>query len=428
MGMGWDRLAAVLLAGTVLAGGCPARAQFQAGGLVPVGLEEVAALEGDIDEMRGAGWTADRMDVALRQDGYVLDRAVLDGDVSVADGWGRGMVLEFPGGGPAGGGAYRSPGRQPTPFERGLAGVAGNVGNTDAEIWRAIENGQYGAWARLEGVLSGRSVTGALDQAVNDATGAVTRPVRRAIDDAADTVLRPIEDAARGVGESIKCAVGGSILGGVGTIASGIFGRGKATLGAQIAQYATQTAGNLCLGRQLSVQQRMVAPIGDNAVREAGSVSGAVLDSLGLLGADEVGRGYQDGASADLPPTDSLAFHRELRARTDRARREALATAALNVEAERAYAEMADRALDLSQEAPGQTAALQALAQLQRANEGAQAARQSSRLAFDTAALVAEEEDRASERLAAARRARFYSGLDTPAVQNAGMPGFNLFQ
>jgi hypothetical protein len=71
-------------------------------------------------------------------------------------------------------------------------------------------------------------------------------------------MLGPVEDAVDSIGQSISCSIGGSVLGGIGSVASGIFGQGRATLGAQIAQYATQTAGNLCQGRQLSIQKELL--------------------------------------------------------------------------------------------------------------------------------------------------------------------------
>jgi hypothetical protein len=435
-----SRLAAALIAGTVLAGSGPALAQFRVGGLVPVGAEDVAAIDAALDEMRSAGWTAEEMDIRLRREGYVLDRAVLDGDVAVADGRVRGMVAEVAGAGdPAGGdpagGDGRAPNRQPTPFERGLAGVAGNVGNTDEEILRAMQGGNSQLWARMTGILSGRSVTNRANQVIDGATGAATRPIREAGDAAVNTVMQPIEDTVDTAAQSAMCSLGSAALGAAASLVSAVFSGGKATYGAQVAQWLTGISSQVCLGQQLAVQkrmvalqQRMVAPIGRNVVGQAGGVSGVVLDSIGLLDAEEVARGYQDGASADLAPGASLAMQRLLRARTDQARRAALETAALNVAAERAYSDMADRALDLSQSARGQTSAVQALAQLQRANEGAAAARHSSQMAFSNAALVAEEEDRASERLAAARRARFYSGLGPSGSQEAAAPGFNLFQ
>lgn len=209
---------------------------------------------------------------------------------------------------------------------------------------------------------------------------------------------------------------------------------GRATAGLQVAQQIQLLAQTMChteevglQSNQLSEQRRMTAGIGKNAVGSAGNVSGGVLDSLGLYGGADVGNRYQSGASAVMTPDESLAYQQALRARTDLARRNALVTAEKSVKAERAYSKLADDALSLSQSAQGQTAALQALAQLERAKEGASSARASSQVAMEHARLMADEEDRAAERLAQQRRDRLYRRL-SPSDAASEVTSFKMFQ
>ena len=199
-----------------------------------------------------------------------------------------------------------------TRLELGIGGVGDNIGNTDEDVWRAIENGEAGAWRRLENVLSGDGVTRQINRTVDGATGLVTDAVDDTIDTATDTVLQPVEDTVDGIGQAISCSVGGSILGGVGTVASGIFGRGKATLGAQIAQYATQTAGNLCLGRSLTVQRQILdyerRNNANGTADNAAGVDGLMARTLpglgqgGFLSSEPEIRGVYEDAYPDLFP------------------------------------------------------------------------------------------------------------------------------
>jgi hypothetical protein len=220
--------------------------------------------------------------------------------------------------------------------------------------------------------------------------------------------MQPVEDTVSSLGDAIICRIGGGWV--------------SALIGINVC-----AAKQLKIqGRQLEAQQHMIESIGTNAVAVAGSVSAAVLGSLGLMRGADVDERYQTGASADMTPDESLAYREDLRTRTDQARRQALETAAMNVEAEQEYSRMADEALALSQSAPGQTAALQALAQLERAKEGAASTRASTQVALEHARLMAEEEDRAGERLALQRRDRLYRRLDTEGTASA--QPFQMFQ
>lgn len=212
--------------------------------------------------------------------------------------------------------------------------------------------------------------------------------------------------------------------------ATSITGRATAGLqGSQIIQLAQQI---LChteevkIGDdQLEEQRRMTAGIGRNAVGSAGSISGGVADTLKLSNSADIRKRYQDGASGDLSPDASLAYHQALQAETDAARRNALDTAAKNAAAERAYAKMADDALALSQSAQGQTAAQQAQTQMDRAREGAAAARNSTQVAFEHARQMTEEENRAGERIGKQRRDRLYRRLSTEGTDSQP---FDMFQ
>jgi hypothetical protein len=209
-----------------------------------------------------------------------------------------------------------------------------------------------------------------------------------------------------------------------------MLGGGRASQLAQGLQIKEAVVANFCaasmndrLNDQLAEQRRMTAGIGRNAAGSAGGVSSGVRDTLRLSQPDATGQLYQDGASADLTAKDSLAYHENLRARTDEARRNALETAEINAAAEKIYSTMADDALALSQSAQGQTAAQQAQTQMDRAREGAASARTSTALAFDHARLMTEEEERAGERMGVMRRDRLYRSEPGEAAQP-----FKLFQ
>jgi hypothetical protein len=176
------------------------------------------------------------------------------------------------------------------------------------------------------------------------------------------------------------------------------------------------------LNEQIIEQRRMTAGIGGNVAGEAGKISNDVADTLELSKEKDVEDRYQNGASGDLSPNESVAYHKELRASTDAARRNALETATKNAAAEKKYSKMADDALDLSQSAQGQTGAIQAQTQMERAKEGAEASRASTQVAFEHARLMTEEEIRASERMAQQRRERMYRRLSVESEPTEGKP------
>ena len=190
-----------------------------------------------------------------------------------------------------------------------------------------------------------------------------------------------------------------------------MLGGGRASQVAQGLQIKEAVVANFCaaqmndkLNEQIIEQRRMTAGIGGNVAGKAGSISNGVGDTLELSTEKDMEDRYQSGASGDLSPDDSLAYHKDLKASTDKARRNALETAAKNAEAEKEYSKMADDALELSQSAQGQTGAIQAQTQMERAKEGADASRASTQVAFEHARLMTEEENRANERLAQQRR------------------------
>jgi hypothetical protein len=205
---------------------------------------------------------------------------------------------------------------------------------------------------------------------------------------------------------------------------------GRATAGLQVAQQIQLLAQTLCHTEevdlqtdQLTEQRRMNASIGSNTAGSAGSISNGVSDTVKLNKDSDLGERYQNGASADMTPDESLSYFQELKANTDTARRNALETAAMNAAAEKEYAKMADDALTLSQSAQGPTAAQQAQTQMDRAREGAAASRISTQIAFDHARLMTEEEERAAERMGQQRRDRLYQSEETESPQP-----FKLFQ
>jgi hypothetical protein len=205
---------------------------------------------------------------------------------------------------------------------------------------------------------------------------------------------------------------------------------GRATAGLQVAQQIQLLAQTLCHTEevdlqtgQLSEQRRMTAGIGSNAVGSSGSISNGVGDTVRLNRDRDLGERYQEGASADMTAHESLIYHQKLRMNTDAARRNALETAARNAAAEKQYAKMADDAMALSQSAQGQTSAQQAQTQMDRAREGAAASRNSTQIVFDHAQLLAEEENRASERMGLQRRDHLYRIKASEAPQP-----FKLFQ
>jgi hypothetical protein len=311
-----------------------------------------------------------------------------------------GTPTPAPGGGGSGG--------PQSQLGQNLTGVERNLYDTDDAFWSAVESGDAEATRRLNDLVSGGILFRQGNQIINRVTGQVTSTVNRTIGNAIDTVMQPVEDTVSSLGDAIICRIGGGWV--------------SALIGINVC-----AAKQLKIqGRQLETQQHMIESIGTNAVAVAGSVSAAVLGSLGLMRGADVDERYQTGASADMTPDESLAYREDLRTRTDQARRQALETAAMNVEAEQEYSRMADEALALSQSAPGQTAALQALAQLERAKEGAASTRASTQVALEHARLMAEEEDRAGERLALQRRDRLYRRLDTEGTASA--QPFQMFQ
>lgn len=223
-----------------------------------------------------------------------------------------------------------------------------------------------------------------------------------------------------GAGEALM----GAITGSFGSIVSGLGGMfggggGRASEKMQKAQQVQLFFQSVC-------DAQMASGIGTNVVGTAGGISSGVGDTLRLSNEADVNKAYQGGASADLSPAESLAYQQDLRARTDAARRNALETAEKDAAAQKEYAKMADEALELSQSAHGQTSAIQAQAQLDRAREGAAASRASTQLAFEHARLMTEEEQRAGERLGMQRRDRLYRRLapeNAPPVQP-----FQMFQ
>jgi parallel beta-helix repeat protein len=211
---------------------------------------------------------------------------------------------------------------------------------------------------------------------------------------------------------------------------SSLFGGGRATVAAQWAQQMQLMWANQCaaeqhdrLNEQIIEQRRMTAGIGGNVAGKAGTISNGVGDTLELSTEKDMEDRYQTGASGDLSPDESLAYHKELKASTDKARRNALETAAKNAEAEKEYSKMADEALELSQSAQGQTSAIQAQTQMERAKEGADASRASTQAAFEHARLMTEEEQRAGERIGQQRRKNLWS-----QSEQTESPPFKLFQ
>ena len=335
----------------------------------------------------------------------------------------------------AGGGGYflGGSGRTPSQFDRNVDGLTQNLYDTDESFWYAVENGEASALRRLNDLVSGGLIVREGNNIINRATGQVVSTVGRTIGDAVDTVMNPVEDYVSGAVETLKCNVGGALIGGAATVINGIFTGGRSTFAGQVTEHMLTTAGNLCMSKQLAVQQRqlnemkkMTASLNQNVVGSAGSISGTVGQSVRLYGPEQVGETYQSGASARMTADESAAYQQQLRAQTDQARRNALETAAMGAAAEREYARMADEALELTQSAEGQTAALQGLAQLERAKEGAASARDSARVAFDHADMLAEEERRAGERLAQERRDRLWRGLGDEGTGKRA--GFQLFQ
>lgn len=325
--------------------------------------------------------------------------------------------------------------RTPSQFDRNVDGLTQNLYDTDEQFWSAVESGEASALQRLNDLVSGGLIVREGNNIINRATGQVVSTVGRTIGDAVDTVMQPVEDYVSGAVETLKCNFGGALIGGAATVINGIFTGGRSTFAGQVTSHMLEAAGNLCAGKQLAVQQRqlaemkkMTASLNQNVVGGAGTISGKVGSSVRLYDADQVGENYQTGASARMTPDESAAYQRQLRAQTDQARRNALETAAMHAQAEQAYARMADDALELTQSAEGQTAALQGLAQLERAKEGAAASRAATQVALEHAKLITQEEERASERLAQERRNRLYRGLAPTTTEVAERPPFQMFQ
>lgn len=134
-----------------------------------------------------------------------------------------------------------------------------NITNTTDDIARAYDNSTYRSQRRVNDLFSGDGFTRQVNRVVNDGTDAVTGIVDDVVDDATDTVMEPIEDAVDSVGQTISCnIVGGGLSAAAGAITA-IWNSGKATYGAQLAQWMTQTASNYCQGKQLATAKLQLA-------------------------------------------------------------------------------------------------------------------------------------------------------------------------
>lgn len=281
----------------------------------------------------------------------------------------------------------------PTAIEKNVAGVGGNLANTDDQIVKAIQNGETGAWNQLEDFLSGKVVTKEVNKTINKGTNAVTGAIDDTMDEATDAVMDPIEDAVDSAYQSVQCAVGGSVVAGVGSFATAIFGGGKATLGAQVAQWSAAAAGNLCLSKQLAEQRKqlaeqrkMNASIKANAAKNVRLLEQGAWLPLGgedeaLYGGDAAAvleQRYQLGMPEGWTFDDAADYAKAMKRQTSAAAREAAAAAAAANYAIGEALDASDEALALSQGAVGQKAASQAQTQMLRAQITVDAAKHAS--------------------------------------------------
>ncbi|QQP93961.1 hypothetical protein IGS68_34855 (plasmid) [Skermanella sp. TT6] len=219
-------------------------------------------------------------------------------------------------------------GNTDTQFERNVDGLANNFYDTDEQFWGAVERGEAGALRRLNDLVSGGIIVREGNRIINRATGQITSAVGNAIGDAVDTVLQPAEDYVDAAVETVKCNIGGAVIGGAASVVSGIFSGGRATLAAQIAQQMTAIAGNLCLGKQLAAQQRLVELARrDNAhgtADNAAGLNGMMTRTLpglaqgGFLSSEQAiasqyGEVYPD-AFPPMLPDDLVAVNRSMQA------------------------------------------------------------------------------------------------------------------
>lgn len=162
---------------------------------------------------------------------------------------------------------YSSPwagsgGSSQSAFGKSVGGVGANIGDTDEQIVNEILHGEAGAWQKLNGILSGDGVTGKVNGVVDKATGVVTGAIDDTIDGATDAVMNPIEDTvdsyADAAVKAVECQIGGSAAAMAGGAVSSIWGGGDATYGAQLAQWLSQTAGNLCMSKGVAVQNKIL--------------------------------------------------------------------------------------------------------------------------------------------------------------------------
>ncbi|QQP89906.1 hypothetical protein IGS68_01095 [Skermanella sp. TT6] len=262
-------------------------------------------------------------------------------------------------------------------FDRNVDGLQRNVLDTDEQFWRAVERGETGALRRLNDLVSGGIVAREGNRIINRATGQMISTVNSTIGEAVDTVLQPVEDTVSGVVEAVKCNIGGSIMGGGASIVSGIFGGGRATLPAQIAQQMTMIAGNLCLSRQLAVQQRQLQAqlkhLQPSQVDTGADIQGAMMRQRSLIGETEVyDTDEAPGIYQDLYPDDMdglsteelFAKPEQWRNAAHRATEESWRVQSGAVEAQSASQVRVGRQLGAVRSAPGMLAAQQGTAQL----------------------------------------------------------------
>ena len=264
-------------------------------------------------------------------------------------------------------------------FERNVDGLQRNVLDTDEQFWRAVERGETGALRRLNDLVSSGIVAREGNRIINRATGQVISTVNSTIGEAVDTVLQPVEDTVSGVVEAVKCNIGGSIMGGGASIVSGIFGGGRATLPAQIAQQMTMIAGNLCLSKQLAVQQRQLEAqlkhSQPSQVDTGAEIQGAMMRQRAFMGTTEATAYDPDEATAiyrnAYPDEMSGLSNDELLAQPDqwrnsahRATEESWRVQSGAVQAQSESQARVGQQLGAVQSAPGMLAAQQGTAQL----------------------------------------------------------------
>lgn len=340
-----------------------------------------------------------------------------------------------------------------TAFEQNVEGVNSNIGNTDEQVVNKLLQGEKGAWNRLDAILSGKSVTGEINKAINKGTNTVTGAIGDKIDDATDTVLDPVEDEidtqVDSAVEAVQCNMAGSAVAAAAGAVSSIWGGGDATYGAQLAQWLTQTASNLCQGKQvaleaqqLKVQRRqrdlmrkMVAGLNANAAGNAAitedysrSVLGSVDSGLYAPKQEDIlwGR-YQSGMPEGWTWDAAAQYTRSLREQTNLASQEAAAAQAASYVSIGSALNMAEQAQDLSNGADGQTQAIQAQTQMLRSQIALDASRQAADAAHATALLRIAEEQRAAEVYGDQKIQRLYGPSAAQATKGAGVSHRSLF-